>query len=68
MWTRKGSNVRLMNYLKIQHGGFQAIQVLMECKLTIIVFYRSLDQEPTEIRITAKYFRETLEESLTIGK
>ena len=68
VWLRKGSEMKVMNYVKVQLERFQTIQVLLKCGLTIIAFYQSPNQEPPSIRKTAKIvFRETPEEAVIVG-
>ena len=63
-WTRKASSIKILYKNCIEHiGGFQAIELHTNKKMTIVVFYRSPNQEETDIIKTGEYF-ESLEENV----
>ena len=63
-WTRKDSHIKILYKNCVEHiGGFQAIELHTNMKMTIVVFYRSPNQEETEIIKTGEYF-ETLDENV----
>ena len=67
-WVRRGTKfgLRFCDY-KADIGGFQAVTMTLKNDLRINVFYRSPNQNTTEIEATIDYFNNIDEETVVVG-